>query len=84
MCVSEGEIMQAYSMGTWLVEDGKIKHALPSLRLSTSLSEMAKRIESITNYKSTMRLGSMNVSWVKVRDVSFSEMASMSVPQGVF
>jgi len=83
MCVSETEIMQGYTMGTWLVEDGEIKHPLPSLRLSHSLSGLANSIVDIGDDESVKRLGCMNVPCMKVENVNFSVSTSMSVPQGV-
>ncbi len=83
MCVSETEIMQGYTMGTWLLEDGEIINPLPSLRLSNSLSGLAKNITDIGDGKSVKRLGCMNTPCMKVQNVNFSVSTSMSVPQGV-
>ena len=83
MCVSETEVMQGYTMGTWLVEDGEIVHPLPSLRLSNSLSGLANNITDVGDKKSVKRLGCMNTPCMKVQNVNFSVATSMSVPQGV-
>ncbi|MFI5422102.1 MAG: metallopeptidase TldD-related protein, partial [Nitrososphaerales archaeon] len=83
MCVSETEVMQGYTMGTWLVEDGEIVNPLPSLRLSNSLSGLANNIAEVGDKKSVKRLGCMNTPCMKVQNVNFSVATSMSVPQGV-
>ena len=83
MCVSETENMQAYTMGTWLVEDGRIVHSLPSLRLSNALSGLVQNISEVGDTGSVKRLGCMNVPCMKVTGVNFSLSTSMSVPQGV-
>ncbi|MDA4131310.1 MAG: TldD/PmbA family protein, partial [Thaumarchaeota archaeon] len=83
MCVSETEIMQGYTMGTWLVEDGEIVHPLPSLRLSHSLTGLVNNIVDVGNKKSVKKLGCMNAPCMKVQNVDFSVSTSMSIPQGV-
>lgn len=82
--VQEGDIMQAYTMGTWLIENGEIKHPLPSLRLSNSLKGMIKSIELIGDINTVKKLGCINSPWLYVKDVNFTEMASLAIHEGVW
>ena len=81
--VSESDVIQAHTMGTWLVENGEIKCALPSLRISESLAKMMRRIDRIGDRKTVKRIGCINMPAIKVKDVRFTETASLSVPEGL-
>ena len=71
-------------MGTWLVEKGEVKSALPSLRISESLGKMMRRIDRIGNRETVKRIGCINMPALKVRDIAITEATSLSVPEGVF
>lgn len=81
--ISEDDVIQAHTMGTWLVENGEIKCALPSLRITESLAKMMRRIDRICDRKTVKRIGCINIPAIKVKDVRFSETASLSVPEGL-
>jgi predicted Zn-dependent protease len=78
------DIMQAHTMGTWLIEDGQIKNALPCLRLSDSLNQMVKKIEVIGDISSVKKLGCINTPWLAINDVLFTEISSLAVPEGMW
>jgi PmbA protein len=82
MGISAEDTIQAYSMGTWMIEDGKITHALPSLRISDSLGRMVKAIDMMGNARSVKRLGSINMPWMRCRDVNLADSASLAIPEG--
>ncbi|MEM1994046.1 MAG: TldD/PmbA family protein [Nitrososphaerales archaeon] len=81
--VCKKDVMQAHTMGTWLIEKGQIKHPLPSLRISASLKKLVKNIISVGDVNSVKKLGCINTPWLTIRDVLFTEMSSLSTPENV-
>lgn len=82
--VSDGDIIQAHTMGTWLIENGQIKHAVPSMRISYSLKKIVKGIIDVGDQGTVKKLGCINVPWLASKDILFTEISSLSVPEGVW
>ncbi len=82
--VSQGDFMQAYTMGTKFVDGGEVKHALPTLRISESLSKMSRKLSVIGDKKTVKKIGCIYMPWAKIDDVTISEVSSLAVPEGVW
>jgi predicted Zn-dependent protease len=77
------DIMQAYTMGTWLIENGEIKNPLPCLRLSDSLKRLVEMIKFIGDRYTVKKLGCINSPWLYVKDVHFTEISSLAISEGI-
>ncbi|MEM2922361.1 MAG: metallopeptidase TldD-related protein, partial [Candidatus Bathyarchaeia archaeon] len=72
------DVMEAYTMGTWLVKDGEVEHSLHSLRISESLSKMIKSVKEVGGVNTIKRLGCLNTPWIVVSNVTYTEEADLS------
>jgi predicted Zn-dependent protease len=84
MGISSEDTVQAFSMGTWLVENGEVKYPTLSMRISDSLRKMVNNIDLMGNAKSTKRLGTANMPWVRCGNVQLADSASLAIPEGAF